>query len=121
MNQPLTQCLNCQQILHGRTDKKFCNDYCRNASNNALFRDINNLVRNITAAIKRNRRIMQHALCNDPVRRIYKQSEIVDLGFDFDYHTHMKRTRTGNLIFYCFEYGYIKTKKDRIRLISQTT
>lgn len=120
MNQQLTQCLNCQHLLHGRTDKKFCNDYCRNAYNNSLYRDQNNLVRNISAAIKRNRRILQHALGNEPARRIYKKSEIAELGFDFGYQTHIKQTPKGNLIFYCFEYGYLITKNDRIKLIAQT-
>lgn len=29
-------CLNCDKTLKGRTDKKFCDDYCRNSYNNQL-------------------------------------------------------------------------------------
>ena len=34
-------CLECNEKLIGRADKKFCNDYCRNAFNNNLNKNYN--------------------------------------------------------------------------------
>ena len=52
-------CLNCEKTLKGRTDKKFCDDYCRNSYNNQLKASKNNLVRNINNALGKNRRILE--------------------------------------------------------------
>jgi hypothetical protein len=41
------KCLACDKPLKGRTDKKFCDDYCRNNYNNQLKAAKNNVVRNI--------------------------------------------------------------------------
>jgi hypothetical protein len=46
-------------LLHGRADKKFCNDLCRNNYNNQLNSNSYNLVRNINNILRRNRRIIE--------------------------------------------------------------
>jgi hypothetical protein len=35
---PVRKCLNCDHVLKGRPDKKFCGDYCRNAYNNPAIK-----------------------------------------------------------------------------------
>ena len=52
-------CLDCGNVIHGRADKKFCNDLCRNNYNNQLNSNSYNLIRNINNILKRNRRIME--------------------------------------------------------------
>ena len=51
-------CLDCGAVLRGRSDKKFCDDQCRNNYNNQLNSESYNLVRNINNKLKRNRRVM---------------------------------------------------------------
>ena len=51
-------CLQCGDKISGRSDKKFCSDYCRNAFNNDQNRDVNNYVRNINNILRKNRRIL---------------------------------------------------------------
>ena len=46
------KCLECQEILYGRSDKKFCGDYCRNTYNNKLNKS-NKTIRKINKTIKR--------------------------------------------------------------------
>jgi hypothetical protein len=53
------QCLECEEKLIGRRDKKFCSDYCRNAYNNRQNSDANSLVRNINNTLRKNRRILE--------------------------------------------------------------
>ena len=55
----LKNCLLCNKPVKGRTDKKFCDDYCRNIYNNQLKAPENNLVRNINHALGKNRRILE--------------------------------------------------------------
>jgi len=46
-------CLECGEPLIGRSDKKFCDDQCRNAYNNKLNRDHINLYRNINNKLRK--------------------------------------------------------------------
>jgi len=48
-------CLACNEPLMGRSDKKFCDDQCRNDYNNKLNSDENNFMR-------KNRKILK-AIC----------------------------------------------------------
>ena len=50
-------CLECGDKIIGREDKKFCSDGCRNAYNNKMNKDQNNLMRNINNKLRKNYRI----------------------------------------------------------------
>ena len=51
-------CLECGEKIVGREDKKFCSDGCRNAYNNKMNKDSNNLMRNINNKLRKNYRIL---------------------------------------------------------------
>lgn len=97
-------CLSCNRDLHGRTDKKFCNDHCRNNHNNHLNSDGNNYIRNINHCLRRNRRILESILAT---RLIAKTAlpKLQSKGFVFKYFTHMYTNKKGNLYYFCYEYG----------------
>lgn len=52
------KCLECEEVLKGRVDKKFCSDYCRNAYNNNVNKDSKNLIRNINNRLRKNHKIL---------------------------------------------------------------
>jgi hypothetical protein len=52
------KCLECQEPVKGRVDKKFCSDYCRNAHNNKINKDSKNLIRNINNRLRKNHKIL---------------------------------------------------------------
>ena len=58
-------CLLCQKTIRGRSDKKFCNDYCRNVYNNQNKSIQNNLVRNINNALGKNRKILEGSMTGE--------------------------------------------------------
>lgn len=109
-------CLYCHDSFRGRSDKKFCDDKCRNAFYNDCNRQENNLMRNITNILKRNRRVLRELLNGKSVASFHK-SYLINTGFQLDYHTHSLVNKRGNRIFYCFEYGYQLTAKNNIKLI----
>ncbi|MBN2521295.1 MAG: hypothetical protein JXB17_12355, partial [Bacteroidales bacterium] len=51
-------CTECGEPIHGRSDKKFCCDQCRNIFNNRLNSNLNNYMRNINNVLRKNRRIL---------------------------------------------------------------
>ncbi len=103
-------CLECGEKIVGRADKKFCSDLCRNAYNNKLNSDSNNLVRNINNALRKNRRILEEA-CKDDKAKISK-STLSREGFDFNYFTSLRTTQKGSTYYFVYEYGYLALEND---------
>lgn len=110
-------CLSCNKALKGRTDKKFCNDYCRNTHNNLLKSSSSNLVRNLNNRLSKNRRILATILEDKKYMVKIKKNSLEDLGFDFLYTTQVIKNKLGSNYYFCYEYGYIPINKEWIVLI----
>ena len=108
------KCLDCGEAIHGRTDKKFCSDQCRNNYNNRLNRDSNNFVRNVHGLLRKNRRILAD-LYEDGKVKIHRDA-LIALGYNFSFFTQIIETAEGNKFHYCFEYGYSESENDFIEL-----
>lgn len=106
------KCIYCGSTIKGRADKKFCNDYCRNAYNNQLKSSSNNLVRNINNALNKNRRILESILPETEETAKTNKEKLTRLGFQFKYLTHTYTTRSGKTYFYCYDYGYLPLEND---------
>lgn len=104
-------CLACNKELHGRADKKFCNDYCRNAYNNNLKSANSTVVRNINNALLKNRRILETVLGEEEMHKISKE-KLLHQGFQTQYITHTYTNKKGNVYFFCYEYGYLPLDND---------
>ena len=102
-----TLCLSCEKPVKGRSDKKFCDDYCRAAFNNDLKSASNNLVRNVNNALGKNRRILESLLPQGDATAKTNHDKLIEKGFQFKYHTSMYKAKNGNTYFYCYEYGYL--------------
>lgn len=120
--EPLTRnCMECNKALKGRTDKKFCDDFCRNAYNNRQNSDSNNYVRNINNCLRKNRRILESVI--KPRREPGKcpKRRLSDQGFDFRYHTHQQLDRNGQKYNFCYEYGYLSLDEDWVRVVRRNS
>ncbi len=105
-------CLACNKSIRGRTDKKFCDDYCRNAYNNQLKSGSNNTVRNINNALRKNRRILEELLQpNEKMVKINRE-KLLHHGFQFKYLTHTYTNQKGNAYHFCYEYGYLQLENN---------
>jgi hypothetical protein len=113
-------CLNCEKPLKGRTDKKFCDDYCRNSYNNQLKASKNNLVRNINNALGKNRRILESFFNgNEETVNIHKD-KLLEKGFQFKYITHTLTTIKRNHVYYfCYDLGYMPLDNDWYLLVKR--
>lgn len=100
-------CLLCGKTLKGRSDKKFCDDYCRAAYNNDLKSAANNYIRNVNNALGKNRRILESLLPEGEATAKASRDKLIEKGFQFKYHTHQYNAKNGNTYFYCYEYGYL--------------
>lgn len=112
------QCLACGKAVKGRTDKKFCDDYCRNNYNNQLKADETNFVRNIMNALRKNRLILQQVLGDKMIMKT-RTEPLLGNGFQFKYHTNTYDNKKGGLYYYCFEYGYLPLDNEFILVVKR--
>ena len=104
--------------IKGRIDKKFCSDYCRNAYNNKLNKDSNNLVRNINNRLRKNYRILEAYELKEGKTRTTKNS-LLNKGFDFDYITSLYTTKKGSTYFFVYDLGYLPLDNDFYMLVKR--
>ena len=116
---PSKTCQACNKAIRGRTDKKFCDDYCRNVFNNKIKSTGNNTVRNINNALRRNRRILQELIRPDEKMTKTKMERLVERGFLFKYITHTYINPKGKLYNFCFEYGYLPLENNNYVIVKQ--
>ena len=104
-------CLSCGRSLKGRSNKKFCDDYCRNNFNNKLNADDNHFIRTINSALRKNRRILESFIPKEKLAKVARE-KLLQNGFHFKYHTHTYTNKRGNIYYFCYEYGYLALEND---------
>ena len=117
MNEPFKTCLSCGKTIRGRSDKKFCDDYCRNNYNNQLKAQSNNYVRNINNALGKNRRILESLLPDTEEMGKATRQILAQQGFSFKYITHTYVNKKGNTYFFCYNYGYLPLDNERYLIV----
>jgi hypothetical protein len=111
------QCLECNESISGRADKKFCSDACRNAYNNRFNKDATNYIRNVNNTLRKNRRILNELNPNGKAK--LDRAELIQHGFNFSYFTSVYQTKTGNLYKYCYDEGYLELEDGKVALVKK--
>ena len=111
-------CLSCGKLLYGRADKKFCNDYCRNAYNNNLKSTGSPFVRNINNLLLKNRRILEAMLGQEEMQKVSKE-KLLQQGFQFKYLTHTYTNRKGNIYKFCYEFVYLPLENEWFLIVKR--
>lgn len=112
-------CLSCGKTVKGRSDKKFCDDYCRNVYNNTRKTESEPaLVKQVNAALRRNRGLLQKLLGPEEMTKMPRK-KMIDAGFSFQYLTHQYINKKGNVYHFVYEYGYLELEGDWILLVKR--
>lgn len=108
-------CENCGKLLFGRTDKRFCNDSCRNQFNREkASRDAQKAHDNlpeIFKIIKRNYEILQthHPEKLRPDEGMFFDiADLKDDGFNFKFFTSTGEI-DGEVYKFCFDIGWLRS------------
>jgi hypothetical protein len=109
------ECLECNESFVGRSDKKFCSDYCRNSFNNKVQPETKNLIRNTNNRLKKNYKIL--TALNPYGKTKIPKAKLTDLGFYFQHITSIYTTKTGNAYYYIYDQGYLLLENDFVLLI----
>ena len=105
-------CLACDKPIKGRSDKKFCDDYCRNNYNNQLKATTGTQIRLINNTLAKNYRILEALLAGDKEIAKTTREQLLLKGFSFKYLTHIYTTKSSKTYYYCYEYGYLPLDND---------
>ena len=108
--------MECRTPFTGRSDKKFCSDYCRNGYNNKRNLTSNNFVRNINFVLRKNRRILAARYMQGDAES--NRQELNWAGYNFEYFTNFYRAADGIKYSCCYDYGISFLKNRRVRIIS---
>lgn len=111
------KCLECGGKIIGRIDKKFCNDYCRNAYNNKLNKDSKNLVRNVNNRLRKNYRILESL--NPDKKTTVSKTRLMASGFDFNYITSLYITKAGKTYYFVYDQGYLPLENEYFALVKK--
>jgi hypothetical protein len=111
------ECLECEEPIKGRIDKKFCSDLCRNAYNNKINSDTTNYVRNVNSILRKNRRILEGLIPEQTAKST--KVKLLDKGFNFGYYTNIYTTQKGVNYYFCYEYGYLPLENEYYFLVKR--
>lgn len=100
-------CLHCGEKLIGRSDKRYCNQYCKSAyqyqksiSEQPLF------YKRVDTQLKKNRKILKEF--NKAGKATIRESLLLEQGFDPNYFTHYWKNQKGDVYLFVYEYGFLK-------------
>lgn len=109
MNEPNKACLYCSKPLEGRTDKKYCSQYCKSAfqyaknqsEENSLYRTIQNQLRLNRKILKRHNRIGKTTI---------RKEDLQTEGFNPKYFTHYWKNNKAQVYLFYYEFGFLAIK-----------
>lgn len=106
-------CAYCDKKLSGRSDKKFCDAYCKSAFHYKKSQeDTPRFYNKVDNQLKRNRRILKSF--NKAGKATVRAETILDLGFNPNFFTHYWKNKNGDVYLFVFEYGFLKKKEHHV-------
>lgn len=109
-------CIECNERIIGRADKKFCGDICRNAYNNRISGETNNEMRKVILALKKNRRILDE-LYSSGKKKVSKKM-LIERGYDFERLTHFYANKKNQFYRFCFDYGFVEFEDGHLFIVT---
>lgn len=110
------KCKQCNTVIVGRTDKKFCSNTCRSKYFNSLNADFNLHKTKVHEILKKNRDILAE-LNSEGTTCIIDKLTLEKKEFNFHFFTTLYRTNNGNVYKFCYDYGYRKLLKKNSYLL----
>lgn len=105
-------CSVCQVPLAGRVDKKYCSDQCRSQANNKSKLERQQTILVTNQKLRRNRTILK-TLCPQGKATVRKEI-LVAMGFSIDSFTSIFVTRSRQVYYLCYDYGFTPIMEGQI-------
>ena len=109
-------CIECGAPLTGRSDKKFCSDYCRATYHNTLYRRAASEQAPVTRILRKNFDILGRLYATG--HRRADRDSLRKLHFNTEYFTASRKGRFGRRIYSCYTFSYRFTLSGALRLMT---
>ncbi len=107
----LKKCLACDCDLQGRSDKKFCDPYCKSSFHYQKSKEEEPRFYNkVDNQLKLNRRILKNY--NKSGKATVRAETILKQGFNPNFFTHYWKNKSGDVYLFVYEYGFLKRKEN---------
>ena len=107
----MSACLNCSKELTGRTDKLFCDTYCKSSFHYKKKQgEKKSLFESIDKQLKTNRRLLK--LFNKAGKAVVRKEELIAEGFNPKYLTHYWKNAKGEVYLFCYEFGFLEKQEN---------
>jgi predicted nucleic acid-binding Zn ribbon protein len=120
MHEGPNYCHFCDEPIFGRSDKKFCNDSCRNRFHAQAQRRRQwaepNFVGKINRALMRNRRLLAQTIPHQKKTVVVLRTTLEEKGFEFGFYTNVLATQKGSY-HYCYEYGWLAIAPNKVLVV----
>lgn len=106
-------CKNCKKEVLGRSDKKFCDDFCKSQFHYKKLTDEElPFYKKVDNQLKLNRKILKSF--NRSGKSIIRAKTLIKEGFNHNFFTHYWKNQKGDVYFFNYEYGFLKKKENGI-------
>ncbi len=100
-------CLSCNRELEGRTDKKFCDSYCKSAYHYKKNKEGDGgFYFQVDHQLKKNRKILK--TFNKAGKATVRAQVIHKLGFNPNFFTHYWKNAKNEVYLFVYEFGFLK-------------
>ncbi len=103
-------CLYCEKLIVGRSDKKFCDSYCKSSYHyKKSLEEVPRFYNLVDKQLKKNRRILKSY--NKAGKATVRGQILLDQGFNPNFFTHYWKNNKGDVYLFVFEYGFLKKEE----------
>lgn len=107
----MKSCPNCQEPIIGRSDKIFCDGYCKSSFHYKLKQGTEqSLFETIDKQLKKNRQLLK--LFNKAGKAIVRKEDLLVEGFNPKYFTHFWKNGQGDVYLFCYEFGFLAKEEN---------
>ncbi len=108
----LKKCLACDKDLQGRSDKIFCDPYCKSSYHYKKSKEeAPRFYNKVDNQLKLNRRILKSF--NKSGKATVRSETIKKLGFNPNFFTHYWKNKNGDVYLFVYEFGFLKRKEQQ--------
>lgn len=106
----MRKCPNCNELVNGRSDKRFCSSYCKSSYHYQLsLNQKDSLFVNIDKQLKLNRKLLK--TYNKAGKATIRKEELEKEGFNPNYFTHYWKNKKGDVYLFCYEFGFFSKQE----------
>ena len=108
------KCEYCQKKISGRSDKIFCDSYCKSAYHydKKKLKERTSFFKKVDNHLKTNRKILKHL--NIEGHTTLRRDVLLSKGFNPKFFTHYWKNQKGDVYLFCYEYGFLAIKNNNI-------